>query len=210
VTARAAAVVEPASTIPVGEFQTATTENRFPFVSQIFPHERISELKLDAFQVALVPFRDQDNRARGSREENGGGDRMVILPITWSQLMARVRKEMDLPGTPSRTHAVQFGDVTVDLLSIAVRRLNREVEMTRMEFNVLRFFVLNPNRVISREELLDQVWGYENYPCTRTVDNHILKLRHKLEPEPAKPVYFATVHGIGYQFTPEASGITKS
>ena len=208
-TARAAAAVELPNTIPVGEFQTGTTENRFPFASQIFPHERITELKLDAFQVALVPFRDQDTVARGSREENGGSDRMVILPITWSQLMARVRKEMDLPAAPPKTRAVQFGDVTVDLLSIQVRRFNREVEMTRMEFNVLRFFVLNPNRVISREELLDQVWGYENYPCTRTVDNHILKLRHKLEPEPAKPVYFGTVHGIGYKFTPEASGSPK-
>lgn len=116
--------------------------------------------------------------------------------------MARVRKEMDPPGTAAKTRMVRFGDVTVDLLSMEVRRSGRLVDVTKMEFKVLRFFLLNPNRVISREELLDQVWGYENYPCTRTVDNHILKLRHKLEPDIAQPVYFCTVHGIGYKFNP--------
>lgn len=71
-----------------------------------------------------------------------------------------------------------------------------------MEFKVLRFLMSNPNRAISRNELLDQVWGYENYPCTRTVDNHILRLRQKLEVDLANPVHFRTVHGVGYKFTP--------
>jgi len=66
-----------------------------------------------------------------------------------------------------------------------------------MEFKVLKFFVSNPRRVISRDELLNEVWGYENYPCTRTVDNHVLKLRQKLELEPVHPVHFRTVRGMG-------------
>jgi DNA-binding response OmpR family regulator len=83
-----------------------------------------------------------------------------------------------------------------------VRRSDRSVSLTAMEFKVLKFFVSNPNRVISRDHLLNEVWGYDNYPCTRTVDNHVLKLRQKLESDPADPVHFLTVHGAGYKFVP--------
>ena len=83
-----------------------------------------------------------------------------------------------------------------------VHRSGRPVSLSALEFKVLRFFVSNPNRVISRDELLDQVWGFDNYPSTRTVDNLVLKLRHKLEAELANPVHFRTVHGAGYKFIP--------
>ena len=72
--------------------------------------------------------------------------------------------------------------------------------MTAQEFKVLRFFIQNQDRVITREELLNEVWGYQSYPSTRTVDNHILKLRQKLEKDPAHPIHFRTVHGAGYKF----------
>jgi DNA-binding response OmpR family regulator len=84
-----------------------------------------------------------------------------------------------------------------------VMREHMTITLTSMEFKVLRFFVLNPNRVISRDELLNQVWGYDNYPCTRTVDNHLLRLRQKLESDPANPVHFKTVHSVGYKFIPQ-------
>jgi DNA-binding response OmpR family regulator len=97
---------------------------------------------------------------------------------------------------------VQFGRVSIDFLSMEVRRSDRPVSLTAMEFKVLKFFVLNPTRVISRDQLLNEVWGYDNYPCTRTVDNHVLKLRQKLESHPADPAHFLTVHGAGYKFVP--------
>jgi DNA-binding response OmpR family regulator len=74
--------------------------------------------------------------------------------------------------------------------------------LTSQEFKVLKFFVHNPDRVVSREELLNEVWGYQSYPSTRTVDNHILRLRQKLEKDPAHPLHFKTVHGAGYKFVP--------
>jgi DNA-binding response OmpR family regulator len=74
------------------------------------------------------------------------------------------------------------------------------VVLTAQEFKTLKFFVRNAERVITRDELLNEVWGYQNYPTTRTVDNHILKLRQKLEHDPANPVHFRTVHGVGYKF----------
>jgi DNA-binding response OmpR family regulator len=74
--------------------------------------------------------------------------------------------------------------------------------LTTMEFKTLQYLIQNARRVISRDELLNEVWGYENYPCTRTVDNHILRLRQKLERDPARPAYFRTVRGAGYKFLP--------
>jgi DNA-binding response OmpR family regulator len=95
-----------------------------------------------------------------------------------------------------------FGDVQVDLYEMTVRRCGKPVVLTTQEFKALRFLLLNPRRVLSREELLSQAWGYENYPSTRTVDNYILKLRQKLETDPSKPMHFQTVHGTGYKFVP--------
>jgi DNA-binding response OmpR family regulator len=83
-----------------------------------------------------------------------------------------------------------------------VRRGGKEIVFTAQEFKILKFFLQNPERVISRDELLNQVWGYSNYPSTRTVDNHILKLRQKLEEDPGFPIHFRTMHGVGYKFIP--------
>jgi DNA-binding response OmpR family regulator len=95
-----------------------------------------------------------------------------------------------------------FGDVIVSFSSLEVHRKEQPVVLTALEFKALKYFIQNPRRAISRDELLNQVWGYENYPCTRTVDNHILRLRQKLEPDPTRPVHFQTVHGTGYKFLP--------
>jgi DNA-binding response OmpR family regulator len=83
-----------------------------------------------------------------------------------------------------------------------VRRSGNLVQLTSQEFKVLKFMIHNAERVLSREELLNSVWGYQNYPSTRTVDNHILRLRQKLEKDPANPVHFRTLHSSGYKFVP--------
>ena len=95
-----------------------------------------------------------------------------------------------------------FGDVKVSFSSMEASRKGEPVKLTRLEFKTLKYFAQNPGRVIARDELLNQVWGYENYPCTRTVDNHILRLRQKLERDACRPFHFQTVHGVGYKFLP--------
>lgn len=172
------------------------------FGIQITPHERIAELELDHFQVALLPLQSSKGSETGSFPRNRGARPLLVLPLTWKQFMEQVRREIDRAGATVKEGLVRFGNITVDFLSMEVRRSDRPVNLTAMEFKVLKYLVSNPNRVISRDDFLDQVWGYENYPCTRTVDNHILKLRHKLEAELANPVHFRTVHGTGYKFTP--------
>ena len=100
------------------------------------------------------------------------------------------------------TDTFEFGGVKGCLSTMEIRRNGRLVSLTSKEFKTLAYLIKNPRRVISRDELLNEVWGYDNYPCTRTVDNHISKLRKKLEPEPADPVHFHTVHSVGYKFLP--------
>jgi DNA-binding response OmpR family regulator len=90
----------------------------------------------------------------------------------------------------------------VDLDQRLVRRASEEVRMTRAEFNLLAFFVQNPGRALSRDVILNSVWGYESFPNTRTVDAHVVRLRQKLEPDPETPRHFLTMHGVGYRFLP--------
>jgi DNA-binding response OmpR family regulator len=103
---------------------------------------------------------------------------------------------------PHATDTFEFGGVTGCFSTMEIHRNGRPVILTCKEFKTLAYLIKNPRRVISRDELLNEVWGYENYPCTRTVDNHILKLRKKLEAEPARPKHFHTVHNSGYKFLP--------
>ena len=109
-------------------------------------------------------------------------------------------------STPSRAKREEsefaFGDVKVSFSSMEASRKGEPVKLTRLEFKTLQYFAQNPGHVIARDELLNQVWGYKNYPCTRTVDNHILRLRQKLERDACRPIHFKTVHGVGYKFLP--------
>ena len=105
-------------------------------------------------------------------------------------------------GNPGVTDTFEFGGVKGCFSTMEVHRNGRPVILTYKEFKTLAYFIKNPRRVISRDELLNEVWGYENYPCTRTVDNHILRLRQKLEAEPAHPRHFHTAHSAGYKFLP--------
>jgi DNA-binding response OmpR family regulator len=103
---------------------------------------------------------------------------------------------------PDATDTFEFGGVKGCFSTMDIHRNGRPVILTCKEFKTLAYLIKNPRRVISRDELLSEVWGYENYPSTRTVDNHILRLRKKLESEPAHPKHFHTVHSSGYKFLP--------
>ncbi len=129
-----------------------------------------------------------------------GADDYVTKPFSPRELLARVQAALrrTKKSRPSRT--VCFGQTAVDFVKMEVSHGGQPVAITAHEFKLLKFFVENVERVLTREELLNDVWGYNFYPTTRTVDNQILKLRQKLEVDPANPKHFRTVHGVGYKF----------
>jgi DNA-binding response OmpR family regulator len=131
-----------------------------------------------------------------------GADDYVTKPFSPRELMARVQAAIRRRRKPVAPAVYTFGDCDVDFLKMSVRRGGKPVVLTSHEFKLLRFFTDNAERVLSREELLNDVWGYNSYPTTRTVDNQLLKLRQKLEADPANPRHLQTVYGAGYKFVP--------
>lgn len=132
-----------------------------------------------------------------------GADDYVTKPFSPRELLARVQAAIRRVGLKRDNNDVlTFDGVVADFTKMELIRNGESVPLTAQEFKLLKFFAGNPERVISREELLNKAWGYENYPSTRTVDNQLLKLRQKLEKDPANPVHFRTVHGVGYKFIP--------
>lgn len=160
--------------------------------------ESAEEQEPENYQVALIPFREAANREKKPRALLEMQS-VLVLPLTWKELIGGLRAAVDPTVSDRQGPKVRFGDVCIDFLSRKVSRLDENVVLTPMEFNLLKFLVKNAGRAVSRDEMLNEVWGYENYPCTRTVDNHILKLRQKLEVDPGNPVHFQTVHGVGYR-----------
>jgi two-component system alkaline phosphatase synthesis response regulator PhoP len=130
-----------------------------------------------------------------------GADDYVTKPFSIRELLARVkavlRRAKVLPADQER---FTFDNVEVNLRRHEVRRGGEAVPFSTKEFELLKYFLAHPGEVLSRDRLLDDVWGYDNYPTTRTVDAHILRLRQKLEPNPEEPRFFLTVHGVGYKF----------
>jgi DNA-binding winged helix-turn-helix (wHTH) protein len=169
----------------------------------LYPPALREMLEVNDYQVALVS-RGMWNHMRGAEAEPPPvAAPSFLLAFSWQELVGQVSEFVRESKSPTEGPVTRFSDVSVNFSRMEVRRLSGElVIMTHQEFKALRCFLSNPERVFSRDELLNEAWGYENYPLSRTVDNHVLKLRQKLEPDPIHPVHFRTVHGVGYKFVP--------
>jgi two-component system alkaline phosphatase synthesis response regulator PhoP len=130
-----------------------------------------------------------------------GADDYLTKPFETVELLARIEVQLRRAATgQSVTPQYSFGDVVVDVRRAEVRRGGALIDLSAREFLLLKYFVEHPGAVISRDELLNEVWGYHSMPATRTVDVHVAWLRQKIEPNTRRPQHILTVHGLGYRF----------
>ncbi len=163
-------------------------------------HDLCREIKKKAPSMPVVVLSAKTDVADKVLLLELGADDYVTKPFSPRELLARVRAALRRNHRTEPGELFVFDDVSVDFAKMELTRAGQPVEMTAHEFKLLKFFAQNPGRVFSRSELLNEAWGYQNYPSTRTVDNHVWKLRLKLEDDPSKPVHFRTIHGAGYKF----------
>jgi two-component system alkaline phosphatase synthesis response regulator PhoP len=131
-----------------------------------------------------------------------GADDYLVKPFAMAELLARVEARLRAPAAASeaRRDAHRFGDVLADFRRAEVTRAGLPVALSAKELQLLKFLVAHRGEVLSRDEILNGVWGYDAMPVTRTVDVHVAELRRKLEPNPRSPQFIVTVHGLGYKF----------
>ncbi len=130
-----------------------------------------------------------------------GADDYVTKPFEMVELLARIEAKLRrAPTTVHPSEGYQFGDVRVDFRRAEVTQGDAPLELSAREFQLLKYFIEHRGATLTREELLNEVWGYNAMPSTRTVDVHVAWLRQKIEPNPRHPQYILTVHGMGYKF----------
>ncbi len=131
-----------------------------------------------------------------------GADDYMTKPFSIRELLARIKAHLRREKRERKTvpEVYGFGDVEIDFTHFKVKRKDKELDLTSLEIDIMKYFIAHREEVVTREALLDKIWGYEKYPTTRTIDNHILKLRKKIEGDPSHPEYILSVYGEGYRF----------
>ncbi len=156
--------------------------------------------------IMLTARSSPHDRVRGLE---AGADDYLVKPFELSELLARIRSllrrqrwESHNSSKDTSTATLRFGAVRVNFDSHEASVDGKRLQLTQLEFALLRYFAEHPDRVLSRDELLENVWQLRNYPNTRTVDNFVLRLRKYFEPDASRPVHFLSVRGLGYRFHP--------
>jgi DNA-binding response OmpR family regulator len=164
-------------------------------------YEVCRKIRAEGLQTPILMLTARGEEADRVLGLDLGADDYVAKPFSIRELLARVRAILRrAQPVKAQPDELRFDDVVVNFLSYEATRAGKPLEMTRKEFQLLRLLASRPGEVVTRDELLNDVWGYENYPTTRTVDNHIAGLRAKIERDPADPQRLRTVHGVGYKF----------
>lgn len=157
------------------------------------------QLRASNIQTPIIVLSEDGEEVQKILLLEAGVDDYIVKPFSVRELLARIhallRRAVFNCGM-----TIRFGDVEIDLERRMIACRGNEVTVTPCEYNLLLFFVQNADRALTRDALLNSVWGYDQYPNTRTVDAHVSKLRNKFEPNPSAPRHFRTIHGVGYRF----------
>jgi len=131
-----------------------------------------------------------------------GADDYITKPFSIKELIARIRAHLRRAGNRvADLDGFDFADIRLNFRKYEATKAGQKLLLSAREFTLLRYFVRHQNETVTRDQLLNEVWGYDTFPNTRTVDNHIAKLRQKIEDDPAEPKFILTIHGVGYRFT---------
>ena len=197
------------------EVATATDgEQALEIVSQFKPDLIVLDImlpKIDGFEICRKLRENKSNASvvivSAKKEETDkvygldlGADDYVTKPFSVMEFLARIKAVLRRRGYSPPILKYSFGDITLDFENFEATKKGKKLALTPREFKIMRLFIENKGRVITRNEVLNKVWGYEVFPTTRTVDNHIVKLRKQIEDSPSKPKWITSVRSVGYKF----------
>jgi DNA-binding response OmpR family regulator len=157
------------------------------------------ELRRAGIRTPVIMLTAKTHEAEKVMGLDLGADDYITKPFSPRELRARIRALLRRTETPA-ADVYGFGDVEVDFARGEIRRGEQTIEPTALELKLLKAFVEKRGRILSRNQLLDMVWGGQTFVTDRVVDSHVMELRRKIEPDPAKPQYLVSVRGLGYRF----------
>jgi DNA-binding response OmpR family regulator len=190
-----------------GKFDLVVLDVMLPDIDGFEVCRRIRQSAAKGVAVIMLSARGAElDRVRGLEL---GADDYVTKPFSLMELLARVASVLRrAKGEAAEPIRLAFGGIEIDLVGQVATRSGARIELPSRAFAILKVFARRPGEVVSRDVLLDEAWGYEDYPNTRTVDNHLVKLRRALEAEPDKPRWLVTIHGAGYKLDVTRDAVT--
>jgi DNA-binding response OmpR family regulator len=175
-----------------------------PRMSGIDVCRKLREERIRGSILMLTARAAEQDKVKGFQ---AGADDYVTKPFSLAELLLRVKAVLRrTEKAEDKLASARFGAVELDFQKFEATKGGKKIELTPREFKIMRLFCENPGRVVTRNELLDKVWGYDVFPTTRTVDNHIVKLRKAIEDAAADPKHILSVRGVGYKFDPDGKG----